>query len=67
LKKYQRIQQNTSANNKLIAVYNDLALRKERYNNLSANEGNAFALRRVTEKYNGIPANRCNNRKTNVT
>jgi len=41
--------------NNLTKVYNDLALRKERYNNLSANEEMRLGtLWRVTEKYNGI-------------
>jgi len=41
--------------NNLTKVYNDLALRKERYNNLSANEEMRLnTLGRVTEKYNGI-------------
>jgi len=41
--------------NNLTKVYNDLALRKERYNNLSANEEMRLnTLGKVTEKYNGI-------------
>jgi len=41
--------------NNLTKVYNDLAIRKERYNNLSANEEMRLGtLGRVTEKYNGI-------------
>ena len=41
--------------NNLTKVYNDLALRKERYNNLSANEEmRLVTLGKVTEKYNGI-------------
>jgi hypothetical protein len=61
--KEQAIQEkNASAYNKtqtqinnLTKVYNDLALRKERYNNLSANEEMRLnTLAKVTEKYNGI-------------
>jgi hypothetical protein len=41
--------------NNLTKVYNDLALRKERYNNLSVNEEMRLGtLGKVTEKYNGI-------------
>mgnify|MGYP003600980137 CR=1 FL=1 len=41
--------------NRLTFAYNDLSVRKERYNNLSANEEMRLqTLSRVTEKYNGI-------------
>lgn len=41
--------------NNLTKVYNDLSVRKERYNNLSANEEMRLnTLQRVTEKYNGV-------------
>jgi hypothetical protein len=41
--------------NKLTAVYNDLAVRKERYNNLTDNEEKRLVtLTRVNEKYNGV-------------
>lgn len=41
--------------NRLTVAYNNLSLRKERYNNLSVNEEMRLAtLGRVTEKYNGI-------------
>ena len=62
-KKEQAIQEkNANAYNKtqtqindLTKVYNDLSLRKERYNNLSANEEMRLnTLGKVTEKYNGI-------------
>jgi hypothetical protein len=62
-KKEQAIQEkNANAYNKtqtqinnITKVYNDLALRKERYNNLSANEEMRLnTLGKVTEKYNGI-------------
>jgi hypothetical protein len=62
-KKEQAIQEkNANAYNKtqtqinnLTKVYNDLALRKERYNNLTANEEMRLnTLGKVTEKYNGI-------------
>lgn len=40
--------------NNLTKAYNDLAVRKERYNNLSTyEEGRLNTLQRVTEKYNG--------------
>jgi hypothetical protein len=62
-KKEQAIQEkNANAYNKtqtqinnLTKVYNDLAIRKERYNNLTANEEMRLnTLGKVTEKYNGI-------------
>jgi len=62
-KREQAIQEkNASAYNKtqtqinnLTKVYNDLAIRKERYNNLSANEEMRLnTLAKITEKYNGI-------------
>ena len=41
--------------NRLTFAYNDLSVRKERYNNLSANEEMRLqTLSRVTEKYNSI-------------
>ena len=41
--------------NKLTAVYNDLSVRKERYNNLSKHEeARLVTLTRVNEKYNGV-------------
>ncbi len=41
--------------NRLTVAYNDLALRKERYNNLSENEEMRLnTLQKVTEKYNGV-------------
>lgn len=41
--------------NNLTKAYNDLAVRKERYNNLSANEEMRLkTLQTVTEKYNGV-------------
>jgi hypothetical protein len=41
--------------NKLTAVYNDLSVRKERYNNLTDNEEKRLVtLTRVNEKYNGV-------------
>lgn len=41
--------------NTLTKAYNDLAVRKERYNNLSANEEMRLGtLSKVSEKYNGI-------------
>lgn len=41
--------------NNLTKAYNDLAVRKERYNNLTANEEMRLqTLSRVNEKYNGI-------------
>jgi len=41
--------------NNLTKAYNDLAVRKERYNNLSANEEmRLVTLGKVTEKYNGV-------------
>lgn len=41
--------------NSLTKAYNDLAVRKERYNNLTANEEMRLnTLQKVTEKYNGV-------------
>lgn len=52
---YNRTQQQI---NNLTKAYNDLAVRKERYNNLSANEEMRLkTLQAVTEKYNGVLKN----------